>query len=662
MAKEYSPLKLIKNKVYPSYQLSGTIEGNKITTEEAFKICILETMYWIRQKFENIEIPEELKSVLPPQYKDFSLENIHSFYLDRGYIIEVVYLDSEKSWNFQLVEPDLGAGENKPVAGRVFRTDISFRILNNAILFAFSTIVSEPENCTETVISLRNGVIKLLVRNSLLDLSHVSIPIKEEYFSLDSETRLKFISQSIENKARTLPLIVFAEYKKTKDNPKTQNIENKAKKRLSFVLADNKTKEKTPLNQQKEFDYLGDIFQKKNISLASEPINTGYLYDLNNIAKSSKSIKAEDLYDLNDIAKASESIKAEYLYDLNDIAKDFMGYAIIYGLPYDKIKDFVKITKVEIKPGQAIFFEPQRYGDKTIYDCFKQKEQVLNRLQKMKKYYRLKKDAIFDENIYFVQKAKILNLEELLSRCDTLNEKAVLYSNIQKELKNLENENKELQQYKTKISILENKLDDAKHSIKKLNKKLERAEEQHKLEISKLNKTNDQLQIQVDYYKSLKNRPTTPQEIPKWVKDNFSQTMELHKRAIDLLEKLPSHEVDMKRMCDSLEYLAREYYLFYYAKKITEDKAFSDANLKYNQKFNVTFSGNMSIKVLPNDYKIRFDKRDGNGIKDYPLNMHLKTGVDSQFLIRIYFHYDEYNKKIIVGSLPKHLPTYTQKT
>ena len=81
MAKEYSPLKLIKNKVYPSYQLSGTIEGNKITTEEAFKICILETMYWIRQKFENIEIPEELKSVLPPQYKDFSLENIHSFFL-----------------------------------------------------------------------------------------------------------------------------------------------------------------------------------------------------------------------------------------------------------------------------------------------------------------------------------------------------------------------------------------------------------------------------------------------------------------------------------------------------------------------------------------------------------------------------------------------------
>ena len=64
----------------------------------------------------------------------------------------------------------------------------------------------------------------------------------------------------------------------------------------------------------------------------------------------------------------------------------------------------------------------------------------------------------------------------------------------------------------------------------------------------------------------------------------------------------------MKKMCDSLEYLASEYYLFYYAKKITEDKAFSDANLKYNQKFNVTFSGNMSIKVLPNDYKIRFDK------------------------------------------------------
>ena len=623
MAKEYSPLKLIKNKIYPSYQLSCTVKGIKIEPEEAFKICILETMYWIRQKFENIEIPEELKSVSPSHYQDFSLDNIHPFYLDKGYIVEVVYLDSQKSWNFQLVEPDLGAVELKPVPGRVFKTDISFKILNDIILCAFSTKISEPENCTEDVRSLRNGVIKRLVRNPLLDLSHISIPIKEQYFSLNSETRLKLLSQNIQNKARTLPLIVFSEYKQTKDNLKTQNIENKAKKQLCILCTDSETEEKTLANSQKKFDYLGDILQKKNISLPSD------------------------------------SIKAEYLYKLNEIAQDFMGYAIVYGLPYDKIEDFIKITKTKIRPGQAIFFEPQIYGNKTIYDCFKQKEKELSKLKNVIKYYLLNKTVTFDENIYFVQKANILYHEKLLSQCETLSEKAVSYYNIQKEFKDIENKNKYLQEHNT---LLEKNLDTKVNTIKKLNKKLEKAEEQHKCEIATIKEKNNQLQIQVDYYKSLEKRPKTPQEIPKWVKEKFSNAIELHKRAIDLLEKLPANEVNMKRICDSLEYLAKEYYPSHYAKEITEEQCLLYASLKYDQKFQIEPSGNMSIKLLPKEYKIKFDKHDGNGIKEFPLNLHLKTGVDPQHLIRIYFHYDEYNKKIIIGSLPKHLPTFTQKT
>ena len=62
MPKEYSPLKLIKNMVYPSYQLSATSVSAKLTSNEILKICILETLFWIRQKFENLEIPNEIKS------------------------------------------------------------------------------------------------------------------------------------------------------------------------------------------------------------------------------------------------------------------------------------------------------------------------------------------------------------------------------------------------------------------------------------------------------------------------------------------------------------------------------------------------------------------------------------------------------------------------
>ena len=81
MAKEYTPLKLIKNKVFPTYQLQFEIKGNKITPEDVLKICILETLFWIRQKFENLDIPEEIKSVVPSRYQEFDLREICSFRL-----------------------------------------------------------------------------------------------------------------------------------------------------------------------------------------------------------------------------------------------------------------------------------------------------------------------------------------------------------------------------------------------------------------------------------------------------------------------------------------------------------------------------------------------------------------------------------------------------
>ena len=90
MSKEYSPLKLIRNKVFPIYQLNAVIEEKKITKEEAFKICILETMVWIRQKFENLDIPDELNTVSPAMYKELDLKSLGSFRIERGYIVEVV--------------------------------------------------------------------------------------------------------------------------------------------------------------------------------------------------------------------------------------------------------------------------------------------------------------------------------------------------------------------------------------------------------------------------------------------------------------------------------------------------------------------------------------------------------------------------------------------
>ena len=100
MSKEYSPLKLIKNIVFPSYQLSAVAEATKISVEEILKVCVLETLFWIRQKFENLEIPEELKSPSPSQYENYSLSDLKTFRIEKGYIVDVIYLKNMKSWSF----------------------------------------------------------------------------------------------------------------------------------------------------------------------------------------------------------------------------------------------------------------------------------------------------------------------------------------------------------------------------------------------------------------------------------------------------------------------------------------------------------------------------------------------------------------------------------
>ena len=39
------------------------------------------------------------------------------------------------------------------------------------------------------------------------------------------------------------------------------------------------------------------------------------------------------------------------------------------------------------------------------------------------------------------------------------------------------------------------------------------------------------------------------------------------------------------------------------------------------------------------------------------MNKHVKSGVDPQYLVRVYYYYDSRIGKTIIGSMPGHLPT-----
>ena len=124
------PFMLMKNVVYSTYQLHAITSNKQTHPEDAFKIIVLEIMSWLRQRFRALDVPNEIKLPEADAYEKIKLDDIKSFRIDSGYILEVIFLEEEGSWAMQLVEPDLGPNPGRtsqmrpPAPGRMFFTNI----------------------------------------------------------------------------------------------------------------------------------------------------------------------------------------------------------------------------------------------------------------------------------------------------------------------------------------------------------------------------------------------------------------------------------------------------------------------------------------------------------------------------------------------------------
>lgn len=116
----------------------------------------------------------------------------------------------------------------------------------------------------------------------------------------------------------------------------------------------------------------------------------------------------------------------------------------------------------------------------------------------------------------------------------------------------------------------------------------------------------------------------------------------------------------MELLCDSIEFLAYEYRDQILGIK-NKEEINNICSKKYNRPFDVGASGDLSVCKYPKEYKIKYGKGFTGKPVEVPLNMHLKVGNDNENLLRIYFLFDKVKKLIVVGSLPKHLPTILYK-
>ena len=213
---DYIATKLTPLKSYPTYQLHAFVSGVKISSESAFKICILEVMRWIKKRLEDLpQMPDILNVPLPEQYEQFRLDDLSSFELDTGVDVKSVYISEQRLWTFSITETDMGANlgsvtERSAVKGRTFCTDVSFCDNGSIIETGVRIMCSEPVDSEAACEVFRPTFIKMIAENPLIDMRTV-YPLSGKRINADTKSSAELLSENILNEKNDIPFVIIAE-------------------------------------------------------------------------------------------------------------------------------------------------------------------------------------------------------------------------------------------------------------------------------------------------------------------------------------------------------------------------------------------------------------------------------------------------------------------
>lgn len=143
MSQTHHVVKLIKNQLYPTYQLHAYMANSKTTPQEGLRLAALITMEWLRQRLGD-HVPEELLCVPTPSgYTTSDNTCLPSLHINAGFVIDIVSLPENGIWTLQITEPDLGSDPGNPkqirqaVPGRVIETNVGYRISDTQLECGF---------------------------------------------------------------------------------------------------------------------------------------------------------------------------------------------------------------------------------------------------------------------------------------------------------------------------------------------------------------------------------------------------------------------------------------------------------------------------------------------------------------------------------------------
>lgn len=610
---------LVKSIRYPTFQFWATANNEKIDANKQMNIAVLTSLEWLRTKFSEFNIPEEIEAPEWEQYESVSLNEFKSVHINEGYTVDIVCMPQQKIWALRLIEPDLSTKlENNievscAVPGRIFQTDISFSVVNNVLQCGVKITVSEPDTHTEPCKAYRPYLVQVLAENPLLGF-RCGYPVGQNTWFLNKSERIKQLRDYLTS--GNLPAVILCDYESSKKQPSPSTSGG-----LSSDIKDLET----------------SVMLSRNAPTLLTP-------------------SLEKMLPIPTQQSAKEQEIETIQYDSSSLLKYRTCHAHYFRCPSNMLADLNKVLHLNAKNGDIVLVGTALCGGDIRY--FAKTEDPAENVRKVL-YFLLEYPNGKPFNygsVLFYADALLKQMESLQNDQSDDTEKIELLNQeitiLKKKIDDLQLEQiTEAERHAKKISSLQ-------QTISEANRQMADIRDDAADRIRKAEQERDRYTAKIAFHESLSQRPKTPAGIPKWVEEQFPSQLLFHSKAIKLISDVPADEVDMPLLCNAIEFLATEYRDKRIG-QISEEEMNRLCSEKYGRPFEVTPTGNATAKYAGAEYKIKYFL----GAKGKPvesiLDQHLKTGNKAGKLIRIYFLYDSDKDLVVVGSLPKHLTTKT---
>ena len=651
MENTYQTTHITPARSYPTYQFHAHTVSSE-PASDVFLICILESLRWLRNRLSDFnELPEELVTPEPEDYHSFCESRLSSFSLDLGCSIESVYLENEGIWTLTVSENDMGANigseqERKPVQGRRFITDISFRKYPEHVEAGVRTICYEPVDTDAGCEVFRPTLVKKLSENPLVCFRN-QYNIDGSPVIISSRSEAETFCDAVFSKECDMPFVIVCEPEKVKTVKKAAEVFESAKtvsvSAVSAVPAGGLSG-----NFTVKTDFASDFsltMVKKNDEKKSR--DDGRKFISLDVPKPKQNIKKADL-------KEQYEYTDQKTIDYAALADSLKGFGIVVYLPEKCINTVNNKTGLGFEAGDAIVMMHGIVSETVKFDDFKNDPDVLRKRLKKEVRMMLRGAAFSYGTIVFGTDARILGMSRKEQENMTLEERISLLEN-QKNA--LEQKIRELQNNDNGMRMNAEELRNTSKKLEAEIREREKAEAAAKKAVEKLEKISDSYRKSssvISFYKKKAEDaghfPDNAEDVCSWAEKTLSEGIVITSRARNELKKY-SGALDVADLCDGLYYLNA--YAAYRLGNISED----ELNLYAEScSWEVTGCGKGALRTCADDYTVTHD-----GIK-YTLDLHIKNGVSSQLLIRIYFCWSDETGKVIIGSMPGHLGTSKQST